>query len=624
MMRNEKQIPTRAGVPVLMLLLVLLGLPLGSPQAQGEDRASAIQETKTESLASPQGSAPKEQSQEEPLERSEIAPRGWDFSQWEQVPIQAGGRVKPLAAFAGEVVLHLSSRRRFEGWSPSEQILSLVAQPSAWREKPLIKIEREDVKRQLLLDVSRQRFSVSELFANSALLQYASRMGELESTLAKAPHPNADPREEELKRILDRLTVFHRLVSGEAWTFQPSGEPGGAWQPVARPEQNEERSLREILADTSTSGRIRARFIEVMGAYLAGDEPRFQSAVRELRRLIEDDAIRVEPAFAREIPRLKAERIYLQVRPFHWAWILDLIAAIAFAASAWVASVRSEGQGSRWFHRAGLFCLTLGLILHATGFGLRSYVAGRPPVSNMYESIVWVSFGAVVFSWIIYAFQRARILLGVGSVLGALGLLAADSAPTLMDPGLHPLVPVLRSNYWLTVHVLTITLGYAAFALTLGIGNVTLFQLFRGASERSSDVSRLNQLTYRAMQFGVVLLAAGTILGGVWADYSWGRFWGWDPKEVWALIALLTYLTVLHGRYAGWVGPVGFAAWTVFCFSSVVMAWYGVNFVLGVGLHSYGFSAGGQGAVGIAVLIQLLYVGVVLVTVKRRSKARSS
>jgi ABC-type transport system involved in cytochrome c biogenesis permease subunit len=99
------------------------------------------------------------------------------------------------------------------------------------------------------------------------------------------------------------------------------------------------------------------------------------------------------------------------------------------------------------------------------------------------------------------------------------------------------------------------------------------------------------------MQVGVLLIAAGTILGGVWADYSWGRFWGWDPKEVWALITLLVYLIPLHGRFAGWVNTFWLVFASVFCFLSVVMAWYGVNFVLGVGLHSYGFVEGGsQGA----------------------------
>jgi ABC-type transport system involved in cytochrome c biogenesis permease subunit len=102
------------------------------------------------------------------------------------------------------------------------------------------------------------------------------------------------------------------------------------------------------------------------------------------------------------------------------------------------------------------------------------------------------------------------------------------------------------------------------------------------------------------MQVGVLLIAAGTILGGVWADYSWGRFWGWDPKEVWALITLLIYLVPLHGRFAGWVSTFGLVFASVVCFLSVVMAWYGVNFVLGVGLHSYGFVEGGsQGAMSL-------------------------
>ncbi len=557
-----------------------------------------------------------------PEQREEIVqPRAWSFLDWELIPIQAGGRVKPMRAFADEVVLHLTSRRSFEGWNPSEMLLAMVTQPRAWREKALIKIEREDVKRQLLLDVSKMRFSVAELFGNPVLLQYAQRMGDLESTMSKAPNPNADPREEELKRILDRLTVFHRLITGEAWTFLPS-EAGQGWAPIARPEDSEPKSIQQILADTSAQGKIRSQFVALMGAYLGGNESVFAASSKALRASIEEEATRLEPAFAESvIHKLQAERQYHELRPFHWAWILYVVAALAFGVASWLAAGAIASGTSRAFHRAGLASLSVAIVLHVLGFVLRSIVAGRPPVTNMYESIVWVSFGAVFFALVIYAFQRFRILLGVGSVLGALGLLAADAAPTLMDPGLHPLVPVLRSNYWLTVHVLTITLGYAAFALTLGIGNVTLFKLFRGVPERSSEVTRLNQLTYRAMQFGVVLLAAGTILGGIWADYSWGRFWGWDPKEVWALIALLTYLTVLHGRYAGWVGPTGFAAWTVFCFSSVVMAWYGVNFVLGVGLHSYGFSAGGQGTVGIAVLIQLLYVAGVVAVVRRRSSA---
>jgi ABC-type transport system involved in cytochrome c biogenesis permease subunit len=122
----------------------------------------------------------------------------------------------------------------------------------------------------------------------------------------------------------------------------------------------------------------------------------------------------------------------------------------------------------------------------------------------------------------------------------------------------------------------------------------------------AAQIKPLANFIYRTMQVGVLLIAAGTILGGVWADYSWGRFWGWDPKEVWALITLLVYLVPLHGRFAGWVNTFTLVCASVVCFLSVIMAWYGVNFVLGVGLHSYGFTeGGGQGIVSAVVLAVL-------------------
>jgi ABC-type transport system involved in cytochrome c biogenesis permease subunit len=166
---------------------------------------------------------------------------------------------------------------------------------------------------------------------------------------------------------------------------------------------------------------------------------------------------------------------------------------------------------------------------------------------------------------------------------------------------------------------MTITLSYAAFALALGIANITLGHYLLGAPKQAV-INNLSRFTYKAVQIGVLLLAAGIILGGVWADYSWGRFWGWDPKEVWALVALLGYLAMLHARFAGWVGQRGLAALSVVCFSLVVMAWYGVNFVLGAGLHSYGFGGGGQIYVLAGVAMQLAYVGIALA----RSVARES
>jgi len=132
---------------------------------------------------------------------------------------------------------------------------------------------------------------------------------------------------------------------------------------------------------------------------------------------------------------------------------------------------------------------------------------------------------------------------------------------------------------------------------------------------------RLSQYLYRTLQIGVVLLAAGTILGGVWANYSWGRFWGWDPKETWALIALLGYLAVLHGRFSGWLGSFGIAVGSVIAFLGVLMAWYGVNFVLAAGLHSYGFGGGGLPYVLTVCAVDLAVIGLGVWLTKRRKPA---
>jgi ABC-type transport system involved in cytochrome c biogenesis permease subunit len=214
------------------------------------------------------------------------------------------------------------------------------------------------------------------------------------------------------------------------------------------------------------------------------------------------------------------------------------------------------------------------------------------------------------------------------------GAALASFAPVL-DSSFGPLQPVLRDNFWLLIHVLTIVSSYGAGALAWGLGNLALgyylFGRYRASTAPSAalmghrpdqapsvpaiakrppeQAGVLAGYVYKAMQVAVVLLAAGTILGALWADVAWGRFWGWDPKEVWALISLLVYLAILHGRYAGLFGNFGLCFGSVLGFSAIVMSWYGVNFVLGVGLHSYGFGQGGQWEVFGAVALNWLYLG---------------
>ena len=530
------------------------------------------------------------------LARADVAPSpatprsGWSFAEVGLIPMQAGGRVKPLDSFTREVVLFTTGSRKFEGWDPTDLVLSWISFPKDWDSRSFIEITREDVKRQLGLDEKKMRFAPQDLYQNFALAQYAERL-----TPPKMDEKIPE-REKELRRVLERLSLYRNVVSGEAWLVVPRIAPM-AWVAL---------SGKDPAGDA-----IRTKFVDLIHAYQAGDSEQFQHSSGLARQAVET----LIPGFTDSSRnKIVAESFYNRAHPFMWAWIFYLTTALFAAFFLGGISPAVTRGGALTF-------LTLALTCHVSGFAMRCYVAGRPPVSNMYESVIWVCFGIVVFATILYILQRKIITLAVAATLATLGLILADSAPAILDPGIHPLVPVLRSNYWLTIHVLTITLGYAAFALTLGLADVTLFHFLRKRPGASAKITEMNQLTYRAMQFGVVLLAAGTILGGVWADYSWGRFWGWDPKEVWALIALLSYLVILHARFTGWIGQFGFAVWTVCSFLSVLMAWYGVNFVLGVGLHSYGFSSGGFTFVGTFISVQVVYVGLTAILKNRPVKA---
>ncbi len=224
---------------------------------------------------------------------------------------------------------------------------------------------------------------------------------------------------------------------------------------------------------------------------------------------------------------------------------------------------------------------------------------------------------------------RRKLFATVGAAAGFLFCLLAYNWP-VESQGMGGMKAVLRDNFWLTVHVLSITASYGAGALAWGMGNIALAYYLLGryrapaatsptrvgrspASRPPQACANLAAFAYRAIQVAVVLLAAGTILGALWADVAWGRFWGWDAKEVWSLISILTYSIVLHGRYIGWFGNFGMAVCAVLGATSIAMAWYGVNYVLGSGLHTYGGGSGSGSYVITLALCNWLLVAVAAV-----------
>ena len=528
----------------------------------------------------------------------------------EEIPVQHGGRIKPFQSFAREAALQVTGGSSFDGIPASELVWRWIAQPEEWNSRAMIQVPR------MLRDDFRV-MAVKGRISSEIILQHEPFRQKLEAAWNKRQKKETlTPLDKKCLELYDRANLFHMIAAGEipGWIANPD-DPRAGWLPLrgfsAEPGQKTiaqfypeprvhevQNSLSELIQTLrESSPEAAAKVVSFRGA---------------LSRLLESRGVFLNSQI------LRFELAYNRLQPFSWAWkgyfLTALFLGLALTLSKWT------GPAQKIIPAAAIGFLAASFLMHLMGFVLRCLIAGRPPVTNMYESIIWVSWAAVFFSIILFAVYRTYLIPLTSSLVACFALIIAESFPAVLDPAIAPLVPVLRSNLWLSVHVLTITMSYGAFALAWGLGHAVVIGYVRRPFHAESCL-RLSSYLYRALQIGVILLATGTVLGGVWANYSWGRFWGWDPKETWALIALLGYLVVLHGRFSGWLDSFGAAVGSVIAFSGVVMAWYGVNFVLAAGLHSYGFGGGGAPyVIGVALADIILILA--LSAVYRRKVSR--
>ncbi|MGZ3693274.1 MAG: cytochrome c biogenesis protein [Bdellovibrionota bacterium] len=516
-----------------------------------------------------------------PLERT------WSNDSWKAsarvLAVQSGGRVKPLDTFAREGAELLMGAHSFQGKEAIELIFSLAFEPQAWQEIKFVQINSFLLRKDLGLKEDEKFFSPAELMHSQRLMPLFQEL----DAKAKAQE-KLDAYFTSVQRLANQMSFLQEVVTGRALRLIPptpeQWKTSDSW--LGFDKFSDEQKLRFALMAagfTSPEENVRTRLPDYIAAFgkMAHDtNPNLYPQARDMG---------LEVHFNR-------------LHPFRWAWVLSLLAAIMMSFALF-------SPQKKWYVTAmSLYGATF--LFQIYGFGLRCWIAGRPPVSNMYESVIWVAFGCMLFGMIFELIYRKRVIALGALIFGTIALVIADNVGGVIDDGIHPLEAVLRDNMWLTIHVLTITLGYAAFSLSMILGNLGLGRrVFFDTESKEVPFRLLAFYAYRAVQVGVILLAAGTILGGVWADYSWGRFWGWDPKETWALIALLGYLALLHARFRGMVRPFGFLSGCVVAFLGVVMAWYGVNFVLGQGKHTYGFSSGGVSYMATFCTVQLLFFG---------------
>lgn len=518
------------------------------------------------------------------------------------LPVQDGGRYKPYDTFAKESLYLVWGKEKYKGRLAVDVVTSWLLVPDEWEKTQFIQVRHSGLRDALRLDERRIHYSPEELMTNprvGLLIQDLRSKQETEEKL--------DPFFQAVQTLENQITMFRAVQLGLALRVWPNPESENqAWHNMTQLEGEAhelfEALMKSFVARISAKGRGDSEGLEQANKSISQNLEAFTSAARE----------KFGSDYATDA-RINAEVHYNRFHPFMWSWIAYLGASIFFAFAMFGSSPTHS--------KIGWAMMFVGFFLHTYGFGLRVYISGRAPVTNMYETVLWVAWGSVFLSAIVYYFYRTKMLPLAAAIVATFSLILCDLSSHVLDGSISPLEPVLRDNFWLITHVLIITLSYAAFFLAFVIGDLALVYFLKGEERYKEKIKQASMAMYRSIQIGVVLLAAGTILGGIWADYSWGRFWGWDPKETWALIALLGYIAILHGRLAGWLKDFGLAVTSVLCFSLVIMAWYGVNFVLGAGFHTYGFGAGGVEYVSAFVALHILYV--VFVITLRQSRLKS-
>ncbi len=446
-------------------------------------------------------------------------------------------------------------------------------------------IESPELRASLGLPADQTEFSYLDLHRRGALLH-----PHIEGLAAK-PQAEWSEVEQEAFRVSRALFEWSRRYQGLRFAMIPSSAHGeehwlSAWDCI---------SIQ--LRDQAVSNAI-VMLQDMAQAYRRGDQETFDRTCRDFALFVNSRL----PG-DRDLRWTSLEVVFNKLNLFFWSKVLYTFAFLAALGALFSRPDFTRPNAlSRGFLAAAASLTLLAFIPHTAGIVLRMIIMGRPPVTNLYATFLFVAWVGVVIGLIVEAFQRRSLGVLTASFCGISLMLIANYFSSEGDT-MGKVVAVLSSNFWLTTHVLTITMGYAGCVLAGLVGHVYLLSCCF-APRKAELLGSLKRALFGVLGFGLIFSFLGTMLGGVWADQSWGRFWGWDPKENGALLIVLWCSVLFHAKLARMIGDVGMAAGAAFGIIIVMIAWLGVN-LLGVGLHSYGFISGLAFGLILYIVIQL-------------------
>ncbi|HJU82691.1 MAG TPA: cytochrome c biogenesis protein CcsA [Holophagaceae bacterium] len=525
---------------------------------------------------------------------------GFDTGAVVRLPVLEGGRVKPLDSVARNSLLMIRSKQTVrhagETIGPEQWILDLMLRPDLADKQPVFVIDDPDVLGLLGLPQSSNRYYSFESLVphleelqkqaqsaepvqpqkrtrfQAAVVQLFGRVYLYHQVKCSLQLPDSEGLASELVHLQDPAAPDHQAAMIQWASFRPlpplAGQKADAWMGIgeALKAAREGQPMHPALVP----------WARLAAAWQAGDAAGFNQAAAQIADLDRQLA----PAATANAGR---ELVFNRIQPFY-AGILIYGFAFLLLALSWLGFKDT-------LQPAAFALLCAGVLVHTGGLFARIILQGRPPVTNLYSSAIFVGWGVAVLGLILERIYKKGFALAVASAAGFVTLIVAQNLGTEGDT-MEMMRAVLDSNFWLATHVVTITIGYSGTFLAGAIAIGYTFWKHLVDKPDAETGKALLSMAYGIICFSLFFSFVGTVLGGIWADQSWGRFWGWDPKENGALLIVLWNAIILHARWAGYIRERGIMACAIFGNVITSLSWFGVN-LLGVGLHSYGFTNSG-------------------------------
>jgi cytochrome c-type biogenesis protein CcsB len=479
------------------------------------------------------------------------------------------GRTKPLFTLSNDILRKVTRENEFEGLTSMQVFLGLYFDFNSWKDVPLIRISNNEIQNKL--GISGKFASFSDLVSLEDKGTYKISE-EVNAAYSKAASQRSK-MDKELMKIDERVNIVYMIYKGDFLKLFPLKDDTHNW---GSPTDAVQKAVSK--EDSIFLKSIMASFSDALQTNNIAIARQVSESITGYQKKYSQYSLPSESKTDAELLYYKLG-IFERLFPFYaTVGLIMLIGLITMV-------IRGSKEGSLFLKLLGWLLFT-GFLFHTFGLALRWYIAGHSPMSNGYESMIFISWATLLAGFIFS--RKSAFALSAAAVLASMTLMVAHMS--FMDPEITNLVPVLKS-YWLTLHVSVIisSYGFLGVGAILGLISLVLLALSNDKNrDRISDtIDELTVINFKTLTLGLYFVTIGTFLGAIWANESWGRYWGWDPKETWSLITIIIYSLVIHSRrIPGMKDIFTFNLISLFAFSSVLMTYFGVNYYLS-GMHSY-------------------------------------